>query len=99
MRPSARWTRHVTLGGDVVRSASASARQGCPEPLASSAPMANLGPRARCLATGTARAEVTAGARRRARAYARLGISDQVLLLLACQCTLVITEFFKQYGF
>ena len=77
MRPSALWTRHVTLGGDVVRSASASARQGCPEPLASSAPMANLGPRARCLATGTARAEVTAGARRRARAYARLGIWDR----------------------
>jgi len=70
-------TRHVTLGGDVVLSASASARPSCPEPLASSAPMATLGPRARYLATGTARAGVMGGARRRGRVYAKPGIRER----------------------
>jgi hypothetical protein len=89
VRPSVRWTKHVTLGGDVVLSASASARPSCPEPLASSAPMATLGPRARYLATGTVRAGVMGGARRRGRVYAKPGISDQVLYLHACTCALV----------
>jgi hypothetical protein len=67
---------HAILGAGAMHSASVSAKPMRPEMPAWSAPTVALVPCARCLAIGTAHAGGTAGARRRGRASASLGIRD-----------------------